>query len=360
MKILYMAGREASYSRTRIIMRALQARGHQVVPVLPPNKSFKHYPALLLKAMLKAPSCDVVLIGFYGQLLVPIMRLLTFKPIVFDMYITTYDTMVFDRAKAKEGSFMAKVYGLSDWLSYKAANISILDSQHVINHFKRIFKVDGHKLRRLFLAVDDTAIYPRPAQSRPDGSFLVHFHGEYTPFHGVRHILRAAKLLEAHNIRFQIVGKGITYEEDMQLARELKLQNVTFIGNVPYDELATLMANANVCLGIFGDNYRAKLVMTNKVIEGIGMAKPMITQRNEPVQELLQHEHSIYLVPPADPKALANAILHLQSNPALCEAIAHNGYQAFMQHCATQQTGEALEHMFNQVLGRANTSSSAN
>ncbi len=349
MRILYLAGREASYSRTRIVMRALESRGHEVVPVLPPDRSFKHYPGLLLKAMLKAPSCDVVLTGFYGQLLTPVMRLLTWKPIVFDMYITTYDTMVFDRAKAKAGSFMAWVYGLSDWLSYKAASISILDSQHVIDHFKRTFKVDGKKLRRLFLAVDDKAIYPRPATEKSD-KFLVHFHGEYTPFHGVRHILKAAKMLENDGVAFQIVGRGITYEEDMKLARELDLKNVRLIDNVPYDQLAVLMSNADVCLGIFGDNTRASLVMTNKVIEGIGMAKPLITQRNAPVQELLTHGESVYLVPAADPQALADAIRTLKNDPALREKIARNGYAAFEQYCSSQKTGEAIEAMCREAM----------
>lgn len=349
MKILYLAGREASYSRTRIVIRALEARGHEVITILPPDRSFKHYPGLLIKAMLAAPKCDVVLTGFYGQILTPVMRLLTWKPIVFDMYITTYDTMVFDRAKAKAGSFMAKVYGASDWLSYKMANISILDSQHVIDHFKRTFKVDGKKLRRLFLAVDDKAIYPRQPSERSD-KFLVHFHGEYTPFHGVRHILKAAKQLENEDIAFQIVGRGITYEEDMKLARELGLKNVRFIDNVPYDQLAVLMSNADVCLGIFGNNTRASLVMTNKVIEGIGMAKPLITQRNAPVQELLTHGESVYLVPAADPDALADAIRTLKNDPALREKIARNGYEAFLRHCSSEKTGEAIEAMCKEVL----------
>jgi glycosyltransferase involved in cell wall biosynthesis len=354
MKILYVAGREASYSRTRIILRALTDMGHEVITVLPPDRSFSNYPKLLWRTLLAAPRCDVVLTGFYGQLITPVIRLLTWKPIVFDMYITTYDTMVFDRAKAKEGSFMAWLYGLSDRLSYRAANISILDSHHVIEHFKRTFDLDGKKLRRLFLAVDDKAIYPRAATER-SSDFLVHFHGEYTPFHGVRHILRAAKLLENEGVKFQIVGKGITYEEDMALARELNLSNVRLIDSVSYDQLGVLMSNADVCLGIFGENTRASLVMTNKVVEGIGMAKPMITQRNAPVQELLQHGESVYLVDAASPQALAEAILVLKNDPELRQRIADNGYRAFKDHCAIQKTGEALQAMFDEVTGKART-----
>ncbi|MBA4264780.1 MAG: hypothetical protein C0453_06845, partial [Comamonadaceae bacterium] len=65
-----MAGREETYSRTRIVLRALREKGHDVITCLPPDRSFKNYPRLLWNTLLKAPKCDVVLVGFYGQLLV--------------------------------------------------------------------------------------------------------------------------------------------------------------------------------------------------------------------------------------------------------------------------------------------------
>ena len=349
MKVLYVAGREASYSRTRIVAQALRGRGHDVALCAPPDRRFRHYPWLLLQTLWNAPRCDVVLVGFYGQLLVPFIRLLTWKPIVFDMYITTYDTMVFDRRKAKAGTLKARIYGFSDWLSYKAASISILDTDHVIAHFGRLFRVDTGKLRRLFLAVDDSVIHPREVEREP-GDLVVHFHGEYTPFHGVRHILRAAKLLEDEGVRFQIVGKGITYEEDMALARELDLKNVVFHDPVPYDELANFMARADICLGIFGDNDRAGLVMTNKVIEAIGMAKPLITEHNQPVQELLKHAESAYLVEPANPEALADAVRTLAQDPKLRDEIAANGYAIFQRYCTIEKLGEGLDGIFAEAV----------
>lgn len=355
MKILYVAGREEAYSRTRIVLAALRNNGYEVVTCLPPDKSFRHYPGLLLKTLLNAPHCEAVVVGFYGQLLTPLVRLLTWKPILFDMYITTYDTMVFDREKAKPGSLKARIYGLSDWLSYKAAKLSILDSHHVIAHFGRTIHTETSKFRRLFLAVDDSVIRPGP-QRPADGQFLVHFHGEYIPFHGVRHILKAAKLLEGQGIQFQIVGKGITYAEDMQLAQELGLPHVTFLDPVPYAGLAQLMARADVCLGIFGDNARAQLVLTNKVIEAIGVGKPLITSRNAPVQELLKHEESVYLVNPADPQALAGAILRLKNDEALRTRIATNGHAVFQACCSTEKFGQRFTAIVQEVMGRGRAS----
>lgn len=368
LRILYVAGREESYSRCRIVARALERRGHTVTLCMPPDRAFRHYPALVLRAARLARDVDVILVGFYGQLILPLIWLLSRKPIVFDMYITTYDTMVFDRAKATPGSLRAWVYGLSDRLSYWCATLSTLDNQHVIDHFGRLFNVDTARLRRLFLSVDDSVIQPRQSTDRPgstetaaavvaeqgadpvDRPFLVHFHGEYTPFHGVRHILRAAHLLRDEPIRFQLIGQGITYAEDRQLAESLQLDNVRFLDRVSYDELADCMARADVCLGVFGENYRGKLVITNKVVEAIGMAKPLITLRNAPVQELLSDQQSVYLVEPADPDGLAAAIRHLAADAPLRQRIAEQGYQRFLEQCSTERLGVGLEALLREAL----------
>jgi glycosyltransferase involved in cell wall biosynthesis len=352
MKILYVAGREETYSRTRIVIRALKEQGHEVITCLPPDRSFKNYPRLLWQTLLKAPQCDVVLVGFYGQLLVPFVRLLTWKPVVFDVYIGTYETMVFDRMKTQPGSLMARIYALSDYLSYKMSTASFLDTNHMIGHFGKVIGGETSKLRRLFLAVDTSAIYPRESD-RPHDGFLVHFHGEFSPFHGVRVILEAAKLLEDQNIRFQIIGKGITYEEDRRWAEQAGVKNVTFVDTVSYADLAVYMSRADVCLGIFGDNARAKLVMTNKAIEAIGMAKPLITRLNEPVQELFRHRENALLIEPANPQALANAILELQANPALRESIAQKGHETFLANCTISQFGINLDHLLRSVVKRA-------
>jgi len=349
MKVLYVAGREAGYSRTRIVRKGLERQGIKVIGIFPPDRSFKHYPRLLWRTLLNAPHCDLVLVGFYGQVLLPFIRLLTWKPILFDMYITTYDTMVYDRAKAQPGSWMARLYGLSDWLSYWLANHSVLESQSHIHFFCRVFKVNGQKLSRIFLAVDDEVLFPRPEEKK-HSNFLIHFHGEYAPFHGIPYILKAAKLLEKESIQFQIIGRGITYEADQQLARALGLVNVAFYNSVPYEQLAELMAEADVCLGIFGDNDRVLRVTTNKVVEAMAMAKPLITARNEPVQELLTHEQSAYLIERANPQALADAIFKLAGDAPLRQRLAQAGYAAFIKNCTVEALGREFKKIMEGML----------
>ncbi|MBN1559540.1 glycosyltransferase [candidate division KSB1 bacterium] len=341
MRILYVAGREESYSRTRIVYKALKAQGFDVFGCFPLNKSFAHYPRLIWRAAHLARKCDVIIVGFYGQIILPFIKLLTWKPILFDMYIATFDTMVNDRRAAGARSFRARFYKWSDMLSCRLSTKLVMETNDHIRDFANKFRVDQAKFQRIFLAVDDSHIYPRQTE-RKTAAFLVHFHGEYAPFHGVKYILQAAHMLRQEDVHFQIIGKGITYEEDQQLARQLGLTNVSFIDPVPYEELADYMARADVCLGIFGDNERMLRVLTNKVIESIAMGKPLITGRNAPVQELLTHGQSAYLVERANPQALAQAILTLKNDPDVRQRIARGGFEVFKEHCTLEKLGQGF------------------
>jgi len=349
MKICYIAGREASYSRTHNMLAALIKAGFEVETCLPPDKSFRHYPSLILKFLRKKRGCDLIVVGFYGQLLMPFVRLLTRKPILFDVYISTFGTMVHDREAAAATSWKAKLYWLCDHLSMRLADRIILETRDHIRGYEREYCMPAAKFEQMFLVADDSVIYPRPQQNT-NGKFLVHFHGEYAPFHGVQYIFRAAKLLENENVHFQIIGKGITYAHDRKLADELQLENITFIDWVPYNELADYMSRAEVCLGFFGDNPRTLRVLTNKVIETIAVKRPLISTKNAPVQELLEDGESALLIERANPEALAGAIRSLKNDPALRARIAENGYQVFLKHCTQQVFAARLKTIIEEMI----------
>ena len=353
MKILYVAGRELEYSRTRIVKEALELQGFDVIGCFPPNKSISHYPKLIWEAVRKSHGCDLIVVGFYGQLILPFVKWLTWKPILFDMYIATYDTMVYDRGAARRTSLRAWLYKMSDILACRLADRLVLETEDHIHHFSKKFQVDPNKFKRIFLAADNRVLYPRPQQKQTD-KFLVHFHGEYAPFHGVKYILQAAHLLRDEEVEFQIIGKGITYERDRKLAEDLNLRNVRFIEYVPYEELAEYMARADVCLGIFGDNERMLRVLTNKVIESIAMARPLITGRNQPVQELLTHGESAWLVERANPEALAEAILTLKSDPTLRRKIAEGGHRVFRRNCTIEKLGQDFAQLIREMTRDGN------
>lgn len=348
-KVCYVAGREESYSRTMMIIRSLRAAGYEVATCLPPNRSFKNYPSVILQFLRKKRDCDLVIIGFYGQLLLPLVWLLTRKPILFDIYITTFGTMIHDRNKADANSFIAKLFWLSDYISMTLAKRIIIESRHHIREYARMFGIPEEKFRHIFLATDPSLLYPKE-NGESNGEFLVHFHGEYAPFHGVKHILHAADILRGENIHFQIIGTGITYDEDMQLAESLKLDNCRFIDRVPFAELADYMSRADCCLGFFGDNPRTMRVFTNKVVEALAVGKPLISTKNEPIQELLTDGESALLVERGNPPAIAEAVLRLRNDERLRERISKKGHRKFQENCTLDVFSGQLKKVIEEML----------
>jgi glycosyltransferase involved in cell wall biosynthesis len=351
-KVCYLAGREAAYSRTHNMLMALRRAGFEVVTCFPPDKGLGNYPKLLLQFIKRVQGCDVLVVGFYGQLLMPFARLLTRKPILFDVYVSTFGTMVDDRLEAKSGSLKAKVFWLSDHLSMRFADHIILESREHIQRYESTYRVPQSKFSRLFLTSDESLMQRRPP--RPENArFRVHFHGEYAPFHGVDVIIRADKALESEGVDFQIIGNGITYARDRALAKELGVTNIEFIDPVPYDKLADYMCRADVCLGFFGDNPRGERVFTNKVVEALAVGQPLITRRNDAVEELLRDGESALLVNPGDPEALAAAILRLKNDPALRQSLGQNGQRVFRENCSQSVFAAALKRAIEGLLSDA-------
>ena len=79
------------------------------------------------------------------------------------------------------------------------------------------------------------------------------------------------------------------------------------------------------------------------------MARPLISMKNEPVQELVRDGESALLIPPADPGALAKAILKLRDDPALASRISEKGHAQFRTHCTMEVFSRRLFEIVNEM-----------
>ncbi|HYO93069.1 MAG TPA: hypothetical protein VER33_01100 [Polyangiaceae bacterium] len=108
---------------------------------------------------------------------------------------------------------LAKLFWLTDHVAMRCADRMMMDSDHQVHRRASTYRVDAKRVTRIHLSSDETLMPPCPGVAPPP-RFRVHFHGEFAPFHGVDVILRAAKLLQGHEVDFQIIGTGITYARD--------------------------------------------------------------------------------------------------------------------------------------------------
>lgn len=340
-------------TRNKIIFQGLRENGVKIIECQSRAAGVKKYVELTKKFWPIRHECSIIYVAFAGYVIVPlawVLAKITGKKIVFDAFMSVYDSMILDRKIYKKFSIKSLKYFFLDWLSCKLAGIIFLDADEYIKYFVKTFRIKKFKFRRIFVGSDDSILRPRE-QKKANSSFLVHFHGSSNlPLHGVDYIIRAAKILEKEDIKFEIIGRLDTYREAINLSGELGLKNLDFIDFVPYEKLGDYIARADVCLGKFGVSEKASRCSSFKVIEAAAMAKPLITGDTPAMREILEDRKNCLFCKMTDAEDLAIKILELKNNPGLRKEIAKNIYQTYLKYFTPKAIGLEIKNIFAEAL----------
>ena len=347
-RICFLPGRESSYARSRVLLTGLRAAGLVVHDCSSSRKSALRYVIGLARFLKSKGECDIIFVGFCGQFLVPIVRLFTKKKIVFDAFLSAYQTLAFDRKMISPKGVPAAIIRFVERLSCQIADSCLLDTQQHIDYFIKEYRINRSKFHRSFLGAECAKVSPdsNPSTNEP----IVHFHGEFQALHGVKFIIEAAKQLPA--IKFRMIGSGRELEACILYCKTLKAKNVEFIPTVPFETVKRYIEAATVCLGIFGETEKAQLVIPIKVYEALAMGKPVITSNTPAVRELLTHGEDAFLCDSADSDDLARAIQTLLTDANLRKKIATNGYRTFLERCSPKTIGQDIANLCEEILGR--------
>jgi glycosyltransferase involved in cell wall biosynthesis len=272
------------------------------------------YPSLILRFLL-LPRHDAVVVGYMGQVDVLVLWLfarLRGVPILWDAFLSIYDTVVNDRKMVLPGSLSAKCLYALDFAACRAANKIFLDTKAHALFFEKLFRLPPDSVGRVFVGAETDVFIPGLAAPRKDMAkyFTVLFYGQFIPLHGIEVIIRAAKLFEeaGEKIQWVIIGDGQEGARIDDLTKNLEVENITRIRWIPYSQLVEWIRMADVCLGIFGTSDKASRVIPNKVYQIISVKRPLITADTPAIRELLDEGPCVHFVPAGDPQALVSAV----------------------------------------------------
>ncbi len=329
----FACGREISYPRNSLILQAL--RKFATVEIFASDKpsltkKIIHTSWQLLTASVK--KWEVCFLGFYGQPLVFPTRLRWRGPLILDAFVSTYDTLCFDRQIIKPHSILGQLVFLVDLLSCRLADIIIVDTKAQAQYFESMFGVPRSKVRVLYVGCDDALFHPYD-DIEPSDPPIVLFYGTFLPLHGVDVIIRAANHLRKERVLFQIVGTGQEYRNIVNTIKESDIPNVELLPPVPLNQLPALIARATICLGgHFGRSDKARRVIAGKTFQCLAMGKPTIVGDNPANREIFTHRENVYMCAMSDPIALANAISDLLNSPSLRTHIGMKGRE-LIENC---------------------------
>ena len=310
------------------------------------------YPVLLW-LFLRTPRPDIVLVGFPGVLdviaVAPLARLRR-VPIVWDMFMSLYDTVVLDRRLITEAGLGARLLHRLEGFALRLADLVFLDTEAHARRVESLYGLPVGHCGAVWVGAEPMQfrVPPPPARARAPGARLnVLFYGQLIPLHGIETIVGAARLLREEAIEWTIIGRGQEGATLRRLLTATPVPRLRWIEWVAYADLKHWIAEADVCLGIFGTSEKAASVIPNKVFQVVAAGRPLITRDSPAIRELLSPTPGcVSLVRPGDAAALADAVLEhaeraTKPGPDGCHAL-----------LASRIGPEAIGRQFEELVAR--------
>jgi phosphatidylinositol alpha-mannosyltransferase len=173
----------------------------------------------------------------------------------------------------------------------------------------------------------DTELYSPhvvPLEEWNDGKLNILFVGRFEKRKGIRYLLDAFREVkrQTSSARLILVGPGTRLRKGYEkMVAEDNLEDVVFIGEVPQQDLPRYYRTADIfCAPATGHESFGIILL-----EAMATGKPIVATEINGFASLMTHGVEGLLVPPKDKKALAEALLSLLHDKALCLKIGDKG-----------------------------------
>jgi glycosyltransferase involved in cell wall biosynthesis len=374
LRVCYFGTYRAAYTRNQIVIKGLMAQPDVVVYVCHATlwqgiedrvaqasggwrrPSFWRRVAGAYRQLIRAhgqiPDYDVMLIGYPGQLDAVLGRRLARarrRPVALDILMSLH-LVAEERGLTAAHPNTGRLLFNLERSGLRQPDLLIAENPEYGGYIAAKYRLPVERFRYVPHGADEAVFHPRPL-SPPDDQFRVTYHGGYLPSHGMDAILGAAAVLrDLPEVQFHFYGSGPEKARIVGQAEALALPNVTFHGFVSQDELLDSLAQAHVCLGVFGTTRQAQFTVQNKVWEGLAMGRPVVSGDSPTIRAALKDRQEVYLIERNSPQALASSLCELRDNPQLREQIAAAGHRCYLAGNSTAAIGRQMKEALEAVL----------
>lgn len=206
----------------------------------------------------------------------------------------------------KRGGMMYKIFNKISCSLYKKADRILVTSKDFVTYLNGQFGIETDKLSYLPQYAEDMF---KPAERVKKDTVDLTFAGNIGVMQSVETIIRAAsQLKDVENLRFNIVGDGISLENCKNLAKELGAENVVFHGRKPLEEMGEFYKNADAMLVTLADDPLISMTIPGKVQTYMAAGKPVIGAINGETPKIIEEAECGFCSPSGDYMALAENI----------------------------------------------------
>lgn len=206
----------------------------------------------------------------------------------------------------KRGSLIYKFFHHTSKMIYSKMDRILITSKLFSGYLNREFGINEKKIK--YLPQYAEGIFEKLPIKVTTETTDVMFAGNIGEIQSLDTVLCAAKLLKNELVRFHIVGGGTDLEHLKQSAAEMQLENVTFYGRRPLEEMPTFYEKADAMLVTLKADPVLSLTLPGKVQSYMASGKPIIGAIDGETAEVIQAAQCGFCGPAEDAQALAENI----------------------------------------------------
>lgn len=184
-----------------------------------------------------------------------------------------------------------------------------------------------------------------------NGVFDLVYAGNIGPATNTELIVEVAALLkEYRDIHFHIVGSGMNKEACEQGVRDYELENITFYGAFPIEEMKSFYQKADAFLITMQDHPVVNSTLPGKTQSYLATGKPILGSISGECQRVIEESSCGYCANAEDLDAFYKVILKAYHNQELLKQMGKQGKQYYEDHFNKEKLLDRLEEILWNVV----------
>ena len=276
--------------------------------------SFAYHSSKAAKAMANASiEFDKILVFQFSPVTMAIAGIILKKRLQRPLFLYCFDLWpesIVSAGLPNHGPIYHGILLLSRWI-YRQADTILISSKNFRKYFNEKLKISS-KISYLPIYAEDlfTAV-----NKEISGTTNLVFAGNIGEMQSMETIVKAADHVKNHDrIHFHIVGDGSALDRSKKLAEELRLENITFHGRHPLEEMPQFYDMADAFLVTLKKDEFISYTLPGKVQSYMACGKPILAAIDGETSDVIKEAGCGLCCPAEDDKGLAEIILRFSED----------------------------------------------
>ena len=179
--------------------------------------------------------------------------------------------------------------------------------------------------------------------------FIICFVGSLVAWQGIPTLIAAAERLRTRipHLRIVMVGGGPDTDALKAQVWQSSMRDICiFAGEVPYEDVPTIIAASDVCVAPFARTRKASPI---KVFEYLACGKPVVSSDIDDIGDFLKRSRAGVVIEPGNAEALANGIEWVYNHPEEALELARRGRLAVEQTRSWEETAKKVSAILESI-----------